>query len=246
MTNTERRSTEMRTLGIIPARGGSKGVPRKNIKLLGGKPLLQYTAEAALAARRLTRVILTTEDEEIAAVGRRCGLDVPFLRPAELSQDDTPTLPVIQHAVRSLEAQGDAYDFICVLQPTNPLRKPEDIDGCLRLLEESNLDAVVSVLRVPHQFNPHWVYFQTKDGRLALSTGESVPISRRQDLPPAFHREGSVYATCRDVLMKHGSLYGQRLGGYELDGVDNVNIDGLEDWQRAESLFETRSVKVCS
>src|SRR2546423_8592254 len=109
-----------RVLGIITARGGSKGIPRKNIRFLGAKPLLQYTAEAALSAKRLTRVILSTEDQEIADVGRKCGLDVPFMRPAELALDSTPTLPVLQHAVRELEAAGNRYDAICLLQPTNP------------------------------------------------------------------------------------------------------------------------------
>src|SRR4051794_1319417 len=100
----------IRVLGIVPARSGSKGIPRKNIRLLAGKPLLQYTAEAALASTRLARVILTTEDAEIAEVGRKCGLEVPFLRPAELAHDDTPTLPVLQHAVLALESAGDRYD----------------------------------------------------------------------------------------------------------------------------------------
>lgn len=194
-----------------------------------------------MSATRLNRVILTTEDEEIAAVGRRCGLDVPFMRPAELARDDAPTLPVIQHAAGSLESQGDSYDVICVLQPTNPLRTAEDIDGCLKLLEESDLDAVVSVLRVPHEFNPHWVYFQNQSDLLELSTGEATPISRRQDLPPAFHRDGSIYATRRDILMIHGSLYGTRVGGYLMDAAQSVNIDGPEDLSRAEHLLASSS-----
>lgn len=227
----------MRTLGIIPARGGSKGVPRKNIKLLGGKPLLQYTAEAALAARRLTRVILTTEDEEIAAVGRRCGLDVPFLRPAELAMDDTPTLPVVQHAVRTIEAESDNYDFICVLQPTNPLRRPEDIDACLSLLEQNDLDSVISVLPVPYEYNPHWVYLRNEAGLLRLSTGEANPPACRQALPAAFHREGSVYVTRRNVLMEHNSLYGERVVGHLMSVDHCVNIDTPQDWIRAEAML---------
>src|SRR3954471_23023692 len=99
----------MRVLGIIPARGGSKGVPRKNIRLLAGKPLLQYTAEAALGCKELIKVVLSTDDQEIAAAGRQCGLEVPFLRPAELARDDTPTLPVLQHAVRTLAEAGERY-----------------------------------------------------------------------------------------------------------------------------------------
>ena len=223
-------------LGVITARGGSKGVPRKNIRLLCGKPLLQYTAEAALAAKRLSRVILTTEDEEIAAVGQSCGLEVPFLRPAELARDDTPTLPVVQHAVRWIEEQGESYDAICLLQPTNPLRRAAEIDGCVEQLEAGEADAVVTVLPVPAEYNPHWVYLRDETGLLRLSTGESDPLPQRQALPAAFYREGSVYVTRRDVLMEKNSLYGSRLEGY-LIADESVNIDGPEDWARAEALL---------
>lgn len=230
----------MRVLGLIPARGGSKGVRRKNIKLLGGKPLLAYTAEAALAAKRLARTILSTEDEEIAAVGRSCGIEVPFLRPAELAQDHTPTLPVVQHALRWLEEHGDRFDAICLLQPTSPLRRAVDIDACIELFERSVADAVVAVLPVPAEYNPHWVYFRDKDGWLCLSTGDEAPIPRRQDLPPAFHREGSIYVSRRDLVMKHNCLYGQHLIGYQIEPQRSVNIDTEEDWARAESLLLTR------
>jgi CMP-N,N'-diacetyllegionaminic acid synthase len=236
----------MRALGIIPARGGSKGVPRKNIRRLCGKPLIQYTAEAALASQRLSRVILSTDDEEIADIGRGCGLEVPFMRPAELAADNTPTLPVVQHAVRWLEDQDDRYDLICLLQPTNPLRKTEDIDGCLKMLEHSDLDSVVSVLPVPHEYNPHWVYLQNEDGHLRLSTGEETPIARRHDLPPAFHRDGSVYAVRRDVLMNDGSLYGKYVGGYLIDAAQAVNIDEPEDWVRAEALLMDKAAAGCN
>jgi CMP-N-acetylneuraminic acid synthetase len=227
----------MRFLGLIPARGGSKGVPRKNIKLLCGKPLLAYTAEAALASRRLSRVILSTEDEEIAEVGRSYRLETPFLRPNELARDETPMLPVVQHAVRFLEDSGEHFDAICLLQPTNPLRTADDIDGCIQLLEISEADAVVTVLPVPHEFNPHWVYFESAEGWLRLSTGEASPIPRRQELPPAFHREGSVYVTRREVLMEQNSFYGSRLLGYKMNNERSINIDTPEDWQRAERLL---------
>jgi CMP-N-acetylneuraminic acid synthetase len=227
----------MRVLGLIPARGGSKGVPRKNIKSLYGRPLLAYTAEAALAARRLSRVILSTEDEEIAEVGRSCGLEVPFLRPIELARDETPMLPVAQHAVRLLEERGDHFDAICLLQPTNPLRSPDDIDACIELLESGGGDAVVTTLRVPDEYNPHWVYFPDSQGWLRLSAGEDSPIPRRQELPPAFHREGSVYVTRRETLMERNSFYGARLLGYEMNPNRSVNIDTVEDWRRAERLI---------
>jgi len=228
----------MRVLGIVPARGGSKGIPRKNIRLLCGKPLLQYTAEAALAAHSLARVILSTDDREIADVGEGCGLEVPFMRPAELAQDDTPTLVVVQHVVRLLEEQGDRFDVICILQPTSPLRTAEQIDDCVALLAESGADSVVTVLPVPAEYNPHWVYFKSEDGTLHITTGERNPIPRRQDLPPAFHREGSVYLVRRDTLIECNSLYGERTIGYPIDPAASVNIDRPEDLARAERLLQ--------
>lgn len=227
----------MKILGIIPARGGSKGVPRKNIKLLNGKPLLVYTAEAALAAKLLSRVVLNTEDAEIAEVGRACGLEVPFMRPCELAEDATPMLPVVQHTIRWFERHGETFDAVCLLQPTNPLRRVDDIDACIELLAASDADAVVTIRGVPHEYNPHWVYVERADKSLVLSTGEANPIARRQELPPAYIREGSVYVTRRDVLMKGNSFYGARLLGYEVDTARSVNIDDAEDWTRAKEIL---------
>jgi len=228
----------MRVLGLIPARGGSKGVPRKNVRLLNGRPLLAYTADAAFAARRLDRVILSTDDEEIAAVARGLGLEVPFLRPDALAQDETPMLPVVQHALRTLEDAGQAYDAVCLLQPTAPFRRPEDIDGCIDLLERESADAVVTVLPVPPEYNPHWVYFADPDGVLRLYTGGRAPIARRQSLPPAFHRDGSVYVVRCEVVLAGDSLYGERLYGYEVSSPSaHANIDSPDDWVRAERLL---------
>ncbi|MCI0627137.1 MAG: acylneuraminate cytidylyltransferase family protein [Acidobacteria bacterium] len=224
----------MRVLGVIPARGGSKGVPRKNICLVGGKPLLQYTVEAALKARLLSRLIISTDDEQIADVGRKCGAEVPYLRPHHLALDETPTLPVIQHAMGWLEERGDRFDALCLLQPTHPLRQAEDIDACIDLLREANVDSVATVIPVPDEHNPHWVYFRTPDGLLVLSTGEETPIARRQELPPAFHREGSVYVVRRDVVMIQASLYGRRLVGYPLRRERSINVDHPEDLIRLE------------
>lgn len=230
----------MRVLGIVTARGGSKGVPGKNIRSLGGKPLLVWTAEAALGAKSLARVILTTDDEAIATVGRDAGLDVPFMRPPELAIDTTPTLPVLVHAVGALEAAGDRYDAICLLQPTNPLRTAAVIDACVAQLEESGVDSVVTTLRVPAEHNPHWVYFRAPSGELQPALGGSAPITRRQDLPAAYFREGSVYVTRRDVLMEQGSIYGSRVIGHEIDAAASVNIDTLADWARAEAMVGER------
>lgn len=190
-----------------------------------------------MRSKRLNRVVLTTDDAEIAEVGKRCGVSVPFLRPPELARDDTPTLPVIQHAIRQLEAMNERFDAVCLLQPTHPLRRPEQIDACIDLLQSSGADAVVTVLPVPAHYNPHWVYFPREDGSLCLATGEASPIPRRQDLPPAFHREGSIYVTRCDVLMEQNSLYGRHLRAYPIDASRTVNIDSPEDWERAAALL---------
>lgn len=224
-------------LGVVTARGGSKGIPRKNIRPLGGTPLLTWTADAALRAKSLTRVILSTDDAEIAEVGRANGLDVPFMRPPELSGDHVPSLPVLLHAIEWVEAHGDHYDAICLLQPTSPLRTPEMIDSCVALLESTGADSAMTVRTVPTDHNPHWVYFADATGTLRLATGEAAPIPRRQDLPPAFHRDGAVFVTRRHVLVEQHSLYGARVVGQVVTDPRSVDIDTLEDWERAEALI---------
>ncbi|MGB7201840.1 MAG: acylneuraminate cytidylyltransferase family protein [Pyrinomonadaceae bacterium] len=224
----------MRVLGIIPARGGSKGVTRKNIKLLCGKPLLAYTAESALRSKLLSKVVLSTDDNEIAEIGKSCGMEVPFLRPAELAEDTTPTLPVVVHALSQMERLGERFDAVCLLQPTNPLRRAEDIDACIKLLESSGADSVISVLPVPHEYNPKWVYWQNERGELALATGETEPVPRRQDLPRAFCRDGTVYITRTETIMTMQSLYGQTVHGYEILPEFSANIDTFNDWAEVE------------
>jgi CMP-N-acetylneuraminic acid synthetase len=226
-----------RVLGLVPARGGSKGVRRKNVRLLGGKPLLEHTADAALGAARLHRVILSTDDDEIAAIGRRAGLDVPFMRPAELAQDDTPMLPVVQHALATMTRLGERFDAVCLLQPTNPLRSASLIDQCITTFASTVCSAVVTVLPIPLAYNPHWAFVTAEDGSLRLFSGEREPVGRRQSLPPAFHREGSVYVTDAEVL-RAGSLYGDRVMGVVVDPSRSVNIDDESDWVRAEQLLD--------
>ena len=226
----------LKVLGLIPARGGSKGVPRKNVRPLNGKPLLAYTAESALASKLLSRVVLSTEDEEIAGVGDELGLEI-LHRTADLAEDTTPMLSVVLDAVQRVEQAGELFDAVCLLQPTNPLRRAADIDACIALLDSSEADSVVSVLPVPHLYNPKWVYWGRSDGTIVLSSGEPEPVSRRQDLPSAFHRDGSVYVTRRDVLFNVGNLYGANVQRYEMDPRFSVNIDTLDDWNAAEQML---------
>lgn len=277
-------SVEERTLVIVPARGGSKGIARKNLKMLASHPLLAYTLAAARGAG-LEQIILSTEDDEIASVGKQLGFAVPFRRPGELAADDTPTLSVLLHVLRRLadkeglaapapapvpcdpgqldglscdvssavlpdSSYGSPFgstfdspfdlaqiDYVCLLQPTSPLRTPATIRRCLERMETSGADSVMTVLPVPQEYNPHWVYRLGEEGVLELFTGERQPIPRRQELPAAVHREGSVYVVRRRVLEKQESLYGQHTVGVEVSRESSVNLDTPADWQRAEALI---------
>jgi CMP-N,N'-diacetyllegionaminic acid synthase len=233
----------MRVLGLIPARGGSKGIPHKNIRVVAGKPLLQHTAEGALAARRLSRVILSTEDEQIAELGRRCGVEVPFLRPPELAQDTSPMLPVVQHALRVLQAAGDDFDAVCLLQPTNPLRRASDIDEAIDLLERTQADSVISFVEVGDS-HPARMKYLTADGRVVNPPfAEEVEGQRRQDLPKLYLREGSIYLTRTAVIMGRNSLQGDDCRALIISPERACNIDRWFDLLIAEQLL-TREVGV--
>ena len=212
-------------------------MPRKNIRLLAGKPLLAYTAESALSSELLTQTIVSTDDPEIAEIAREVGLEAPFLRPDELAMDETPTFPVVLHALIAMEAASAKFDAVCLLQPTNPLRTTQDIDACIRLLETSGADSVISMLPVPDTYNPKWVYWKNTDGQMELATGDNEPITRRQDLPKAFHRDGTVYVTRRNVLFEYSNLYGKNVRGYTMDPSRSINIDTPEDWDAAVSAM---------
>lgn len=228
----------MRVLGIVPARGGSKGVPRKNIRLLCGKPLLQYTAEAALAAHGLERVILSTDDEEIADTGRRCGLEVPFLRPPELARDDTPTLPVVQHIVQWLEAQGKHFDAVCLLQPTNPLREATDIDGAVNLLERTGADSVISFVDVGEKHPARMKIIATEGRVVDPPFAEQFEGQRRQDLPKLYLREGSIYLTRVTVLMQQNSFKGADCRAWLVPEERACNIDTEFDLFLAQQMLQ--------
>src|SRR5258707_10081177 len=176
-------------VGLIPARGGSKSIPRKNLALVAGRPLLAYTAQAALGAAGLDRVILSTDDGEIAAAGRSLGLDVPFLRPAALAGDEAGMVPVMRHMLDWLAEEGIAEATLVLLQPTSPLRQARHIDEAVALLLDSGAETVVSVVEVPHNFTPASVMTRHADGRLTPFL-PGPPILRRQDKPRVLARNG--------------------------------------------------------
>jgi CMP-N,N'-diacetyllegionaminic acid synthase len=230
----------MQILALIPARGGSKGVPGKNIKLLNGKPLLAYTSEIALQSKQLAEVIVSTEDAKIMEVAKNLGIKVPFIRPTALAQDNTPTIDAIVHALQWYEKQNVFFDAICLLQVTSPFRTLAFLDKAIEKFLESGCDSLVSVLKVPHEFNPHWTFEVNAEGNLKIATGEAEIISRRQELPQAYHRDGSIYITKTEVLLKEHSFYGKSTAFIESEPDFYVNIDTMEDWEKAEEMIQKK------
>lgn len=228
----------MRILGIIPARGGSKGVPGKNIKLLNGKPLLQYSSEIALESQYLTTVILSSDDTQIITVAKSLGIQVPFLRPEEFAKDTTSTLDVIIHALQWYQNQAIFFDAVCLLQVTSPFRTVAFLDKAIEKFITSGCDSLVSVQKVPHEYNPHWTFELNPEGNLKIATGEDQIISRRQELPDTYHRDGSIYIMKTEVLLQQHSLYGKSISFIESAPEFYVNIDTLADWKKAEQMIK--------
>jgi CMP-N-acetylneuraminic acid synthetase len=228
----------MKILGLIPARGGSKGIPDKNKKKLGEKPLLQYTIEAALASKHMDRVVFSSEDTALIELAKSMGVSVPFVRPAHLSEDSSGSLEVVQHALNYLQKNGETYDAVCLLQVTTPFRTASDIDLAIEKFISEGNDALISVQTVPHQYNPHWVFTTLENGNLQIATGDSNIIKRRQELPEAFIRDGAIYITKTEVLLKQNTFFGSSLSYVKTDSQRHVNIDTAEDWERAEQLVK--------
>ena len=228
-----------RVLAIVPARGGSKGVPGKNVRKLAGRTLLDYAALAARDSGVIDRIVLSTDSDEIADVGRRAGMEVPFMRPAALAQDDTPMLPVIEHAIDSLAAEGWTTDVIVLLQPTSPLRRPSHVRDAVKLLHESKADSVVTVIEVPRHLSPDYV-MRIDDGVLRPFLDEGARVTRRQDARPAYSREGTVYACWRATVERFGNIYGERCQPLMVDAADSLSIDSPADWAEAERRLAER------
>lgn len=230
-----------KVLAVIPARGGSKGVPRKNIRPVCGKPLIAYSIETALAARDLLyRVLVSTDDAEIAAIARQYGAETPFLRPAELAADNAPTAPVLQHAVRFVEEQDKVrMDWVLLLQPTDPFRTVQDIQAALALAQQGGCDSVISVVQV---FAVHPILMKRieNDQLLPYCIQEKEGTRRQNYQPPAFMRNGAIYLTRRDVLIERGSLWGDVIRPYIMPPERSVSVDNELDLKMVEILMQER------
>jgi CMP-N,N'-diacetyllegionaminic acid synthase len=229
----------VRVLGVITARGGSKGLPGKNLRPLAGKPLIAHTIDTAIESKAFDRVILSTDDDAIAEAGRSRGCDEPFRRPADLARDETPHLPVLQHAIEWLRTnEGYTADAVMILQPTSPLRRARDIVESIALLQKSGADSVVSVSEVPAHYNPMRTLRIDGHGfATLLVTGEPVRrrINRRQDMPAAWTMNGAIYLFRTSVLTAaEPSLYGNRTAAYVMPAEFGISIDSLDDWNDVE------------
>lgn len=226
-------------LAIIPARGGSKRIPRKNLVLLGEKPLIAYSIEAAKKSKKISKIIVSTEDEEIAEYSRKLGLEVPFLRPKELAQDTSTQNEVILHTLNEVESQNVKIDAVVLLQPTSPFRTETHIDESIKLFEVTGADTVTSV----RKSKEHPFYTWT------LKNDELVPFflfkqqyTIRQELPPAFIENGAVYVISRNVL-NEGKIYGKKIVPYIMDEQSSIDIDTHDDLLHAESIINSKTKK---
>ena len=228
-------------LALIPARGGSKGLPRKNIKSLGGYPLIGYSIAAALNAKLVNRTVVTTDDPEISDLAREYGAEVPFIRPAEFAQDDTRDLPVFQHALKWFSEQENYHpDVVVQLRPTSPFRPPELIDEAIQILL-NNTDATSVRGVVPSQQNPFKMWMIEPEGSMVplLETEFEEPFNMpRQELPPTFWQTGHIDVIKTETII-NGSMSGLDVYAYQIDPRFSVDLDNLLDWQRAEMRLKS-------
>ena len=227
----------MYVLGIIPARGGSKSIPKKNIRLLADKPLIAHTIEVAKECKTLNRIVVSTDDGEIAEVAKKYGGDVPFIRPNNLSLDDTPMVPVLQHAVAFIENKDNIHiDVVVLLDPTSPFRRVEDIEACIKKIDSYDADSVVTVCEVEH--NPYFVMVELDDDKLVPLIKSDKVITRRQDAPDVYRLNAAVYAIKRDVLMNKNKIITDNTMAVVMPHELSAHIDHEIDFEFVEFLIE--------
>jgi CMP-N,N'-diacetyllegionaminic acid synthase len=224
-------------IALIPARGGSKGIPRKNLALLVGKPLVAHAIETAKNTACVDRVLVSTDDSEIAKVAREFGAEVPFERPAELANDTAPMLEVVRHALAFLDIQGVVVEALVLLQPTSPLRTVRHIEESISLFRSKGATSVVSVVEVPHRFNPLSLMKMTTRETLVPYFADLPAPTRRQDKQPGYARNGPVVLVCNPSTIQSGELYGQMCVPYVMSEEESLDIDTLTDLHLAERLL---------
>lgn len=229
-------------LAIIPARGGSKGIHRKNIIDLCGKPLIGWSIDVALKTKDISRVIVSTDDEEIATIAKEHGAEVPFIRPKEFAEDNTPTIDVLRHAIEWLNKnEGTKYATIVLLEPTSPARTPDNISNAINLFMDKQADSVVSVVEVDKHYNPDWQFLIKENQELYCFTGEDIRniTPRRQDLNDTYTRNGAIYVMkTSNIFGDRPSLYGEKVYAYVMDKKDSIDINTQDDLLKAELIMK--------
>lgn len=228
----------MNLVAIIPARGGSRGLPGKNVKLLDGKPLIAYTIEEALRTPSLSRTIVSTDDSKIAEVAKRYGAEVPFLRPPQFAQDNTPMIEVLLHCLNVLEEENCVVDALVLLQPTSPLRKAKHITDCTNLFLNNKPDSVVSVMEVPHHYSAGTTAKLTEGKLLPLEFKNFEPQIGRQYKEVLFARNGPAIAILKPNVLRCGSFYGSNICGYKMDRWSSIDIDDADDFRLAQLVMK--------
>lgn len=230
-------------LGLIPARGGSKGLPRKNIKPLLGKPLIAWTIEQTLASKYLDKVIVSTDDKEIAEISKKYGAEVPFIRPRELATDEAKGIDVTLHAINWLKENDKQkqYDLIILLQPTSPLRTREDIDKAIELLFLKEAKAIVSVCEVDH--HPLWANTLPEDGCMKNFIRREIMNKNRQELPVFYRLNGAIYLAYWNCLKEQKSFFGNRTFAYVMPKDRSVDINNEIDFKLARNIVNTKGKK---
>lgn len=225
-----------RILAIIPARAGSKRLPGKNIKELAGKPLIQWTMEAAKNSALLTEVIVSTDDERIVELAKSIDVNVPFVRPQHLAQDKSSSIDVIKHAIDFLEKQGKVFDFIMLLQPTSPLRTSCHIDEAINLLNKKGADAVISVC--PTEHSPLWSNTLDDSGKMDSFISPEIKNTRSQDLPVHYRLNGALYITRITRLLAENTMFiNDNIFAFKMTTESSVDIDERIDFTLAEAIM---------
>lgn len=223
-------------LAIIPARGGSKGIPKKNIKELNGKPLIAYTIEETKKSKYVDRIIVSTDDKQIAKISRSYGADVPFIRPKELAQDDTPGIEPIIHCIESLKKNENyTTEYVCLLQCTSPFRKAEQIDEALERIACKNSESLVSICE--SEVSPYWMKKVENDAIEDFLDNEPF-FSRRQDIPKVYRLNGALYIAKTVFLLDNKNWYTKNTLPYIMDRLTSVDIDDIVDFRFAEFLIK--------
>ena len=224
----------MRVLAIIPARGGSKGLPKKNIKLLGDKPLIAWSINSAKESKLINNIIVNSDSEEIINISKNHGAEIPFVRPKELADDNATTKDVLIHTINYYKTKNEIFDYIVVLQPTSPFRKIGDIDLAIKKAIQTNVDMVVSVKETSS--NPYYVLFEENENGYLKKSKDGI-FTRRQDCPKVYEYNGSIYVIKVDSLMKYNSLHFNKILKFEMDDLHSIDIDNQLDFDFAEFIL---------